>query len=474
MADFRYLAQSRSIDDRTLLEISNALSLFHTHKQAILDANARVGKSNNPLKHFFIPKLELLHSVVMSIRWSGPPIQWSADPTERAHIDAIKVPSENTNNGQYGPQICRYLDRDKRRQLFDLCTAIHEAGGNLESIIYNTLGEGCDDDEVLDDEFNENWVAELDTVGRVCGPSRKTVDLFAVADALVVRAQSDNSVNILSPLRTFSTPYAAFNLGRRPDIPHISVDSLAEKYQLPDLRPALLDFLNKHAENISVYRIGGRRRSWMDDRLPFNDVAVWYSIRLQTRSLDDGLITEPRRLVARPPCDSWPLGRYDSVIFSHDSANPLSSPGVGLDGMSAKTWQLRFLHLFLGFTVAQIRLILHPIWDIQPADNPLYLIYAHRFDIIPQPSTATPTCTVAPNPTTGLYLLKRALRSDQTRIGDIIPLSHCRMPAQLVPHYGVKADTRLTSTTSMEKYKEFFLNGYFDKDFFQYLRSSRP
>ena len=127
----------------------------------------------------------------------------------------------------------------------------------------------------------------------------------------------------------------------------------------------------------------------------------------------------------------------------------------------------------LGFTVAQIRLILHPIWDTPSTGEPLYLIYAQRFDIIPQ-STATATRAVIPDPITGLYVLKRALRSDQTRIGDIIPLSHCRMAVQLVPRFGTKADNRLMCTTSMEKSREFFLNGYFDKNIFQYLRSSRP
>ena len=41
------------------------------------------------------------------------PFQRSADPTECAHIDTIKSPFDNTNC-QYGPQICPYLDRDKR------------------------------------------------------------------------------------------------------------------------------------------------------------------------------------------------------------------------------------------------------------------------------------------------------------------------------------------------------------------------
>jgi len=107
------------------------------------------------------------------------------------------------------------------------------------------------------------------------------------------------------------------------------------------------------------------------------------------------------------------------------------------------------------------------------ANTPSYLAYAQRFDIIPQPSVISHTRASIPDPITGLYVLKRAFRTDQSRIGDIIPLSHCRMPTQLVPHFGKKADTRLTYTKSMEKCREFFLNGYFDKDIFQYLRSSR-
>jgi hypothetical protein len=105
---------------------------------------------------------------------------------------------------------------------------------------------------------------------------------------------------------------------------------------------------------------------------------------------------------------------------------------------------------------------------------PSYLVYAQRFDIIPQLSALPLTRAAIPDPITGLYLLKRALRTDQSRMGGIIPLSHCRMPVQLVPRFGAKADTGLTCTTSMERSREFFLNGYFDKDIFQYLRSSRP
>ena len=228
LTDFCYLAQSHSINDHTLAQISHALDVFHQTKQAILDAGARVGKGNKSLNHFFIPKIELLHSVISSICWSGVPIQWSTDPTERAQINIIKIPSENTNKGQYGPQICRHLNRNERRRLFDLVTAIREAGNDLEAILYNPANR---DEDGLDEELNTNWVAELGTVAKPCGPSQKRVDLFAARMA---------SALSLAP-RTFSTPWAAFNLNQKSDIPQISVDLLTKMYGLLDLRPALLN-----------------------------------------------------------------------------------------------------------------------------------------------------------------------------------------------------------------------------------------
>ncbi|KAF9781501.1 hypothetical protein BJ322DRAFT_1111424 [Thelephora terrestris] len=450
LSNFRYLAQSHSINSRTLAEISNTLALFHKHKKAILDTKARVGKGNKPLNHFFIPKLELLHSVVASICWSGPPIQWSADPTERAHIDAIKIPSENTNNGQYGPQICRHLDRDEKRRLFDLAMTIHEAGSDLKSIIYNSSGHrGDDDGEEPNDELNTDWIAELDTVGPAYGPSRKVVNLFTVAGALVARATSGGPAVVPQLLRTFSMPWAAFNLNRLPDI---------KDYNLPDLRPALLDFYSEHAQNPSVHHIGGRRRTRVDAQLPFDHVMVWHSFCMQTQSLNDGSVIDPRRLTAMPPCDLWPLGRYDSALFVHDSTHPALSPDVGLDG----------------YSVAQVRVVFHPVRDGEDSNAPLYLVYAQRFNIVPQLTAAPPIRASVPDPITGLYVLKRAFRADKSRIGDVIPLSHCRMPVQLIPRFGAKADARLTSKNSMEWSREFFLNAYFDKDTFQYLRSSRP
>jgi len=107
LMDFRYLAQSQQLDNNQLALITLSLQLFHSHKQTILDAGARVGKGNKPINHFQIPKLELMHGVVPSVTACGVVMQWSADTTEHAHITEIKVPGWSGNNQSYNPQICQ-------------------------------------------------------------------------------------------------------------------------------------------------------------------------------------------------------------------------------------------------------------------------------------------------------------------------------------------------------------------------------
>lgn len=65
-----------------------------------------------------------------------------------------------------------------------------------------------------------------------------------------------------------------------------------------------------------------------------------------------------------------------------------------------------------------------------------------------------------------MYASKRAVRSDGSRMGDVIPLMHMRSAAQLVPKFGATADPRLTMQTSLEYCTEFWLNKYELKETF--------
>lgn len=101
LMDFWYLALAPKIDNTTFSVIDSALNKFHTNKQAILDANACLCKGNKPINNWYIPKLEILHSVVLNIHANGAPYQWSANITEYAHQTVTKDPGQAENNQGY-------------------------------------------------------------------------------------------------------------------------------------------------------------------------------------------------------------------------------------------------------------------------------------------------------------------------------------------------------------------------------------
>ena len=124
--DFRYCVQAYRIDANELQPITTALDTFHVNKQSILDYSAQQGKGNKLIDNWYISKLELMQNFVQSISQLGVPIQWSADITEHAHISEIKIPARASNNNNYDPQICWYLDQAEKCWTFKLATLMHK------------------------------------------------------------------------------------------------------------------------------------------------------------------------------------------------------------------------------------------------------------------------------------------------------------------------------------------------------------
>jgi len=123
MMDFHYLAQALEVEDIMCNKIDAALLEFHNHKSAIMDAGVHVSKGNHSIKNLYIPKLELMQSVVMNIKANGAAINWTADHTKHTHIEVIKDPARSGNNQKYEEQICRNLNRSDKCCQFDLATA---------------------------------------------------------------------------------------------------------------------------------------------------------------------------------------------------------------------------------------------------------------------------------------------------------------------------------------------------------------
>ncbi|KAG1849731.1 hypothetical protein F4604DRAFT_1934748 [Suillus subluteus] len=93
LMEFRYLVQSPHIDDDNIKRISRALDEFHANKHTITAGGFRRGAKNKVIDNWYIPKLELMQSIVPSICNTGVAMQWTADTTEHAHITEIKDPT---------------------------------------------------------------------------------------------------------------------------------------------------------------------------------------------------------------------------------------------------------------------------------------------------------------------------------------------------------------------------------------------
>ncbi|KAG1844743.1 hypothetical protein C8R48DRAFT_617756 [Suillus tomentosus] len=429
---FRYLVQSPSIDDRDLTRITATLDEFHANKHAIIAAGVRQGKGGKVIDNWHIPKLELMQSIVPSIRNSGVIAQWSADVTEHAHITEVKDPARSSNNNNYDPQICRYLDRADKCNRFDLATSLLDHSEDTGVVGEEFVEE---DDEI--DYYTDVIPTELPSPTRRPGQPRPITDYFSIAKIL----QQKEVGSVPVPLRSFVVGRTALHLAYDPSIKNTTVDEVAIMFGLPDLRPAIADFLYREATYGShIHSIGGPRRAAHDAELPFDKVQVWFKVRLQETEFHDPHIIRPAQtLNCAPPSDPWTLGRYDTVIIQTSSGH--SWPASGLSGHS----------------IAQIRLVIRPVgksktrwaWDDQ------YLTYVQRFDISSER-----------NPTTQLHTVKRAKRSNGTRMGDIIPVSQFKAPVHLIPRFGTTADTRLTAYNSMEHATEFWLNYFWDKHTF--------
>ncbi|KIJ08531.1 hypothetical protein PAXINDRAFT_88737 [Paxillus involutus ATCC 200175] len=441
LMDFHYLAQAPIINDDGCKAIQRTLSEFHRYKQSIIAAGARCGESGNVLEHWQIPKLELMQSVVPSIPDSGPAIQWTADTTERAHIDLIKDPASSTNNREYEAQICRALDRLEKCRGFELATRIREwergmaptaaadGDGSDDKIVYNTDSEDDDADSGL--------------------PLDGLTDNQQISNYFL-KARQPGGGQELRPPRTFVNGPTAFQLNFDPAIGSAKIDDVAETYGLPDLRAALGDYL-AHARAGQTFTVEGQRRSRQDVALPFERMQIWQKARIQQKLYHDGnVVLPPQTLVAHPAKRDWPHGRYDSVVVNVDDR--FTWPNSGLK-----------VH-----TVCELRLIfrLTPPPNQTPWWSNQFLTYVHRFDVVPH------SANDGVDPITHLTKLKRAARAAGDAFGDVVPLSQICSFAHIIPQFGDTADVRFTPSNSAHYSTSFYLNCYFDKEFYYALTST--
>lgn len=339
LLDFRYWAQSSVLDNATLDHILECLETFHSHKQAVTNSGGRRGK-HGPLEHWQIPKLEWFQNVVPNIKANGVASQWSADMTEHEHIEVVKKPARASNNQDYEKQICRYLDRLDKIANFDLATAIQAAHITLSSSssshshaqFTNTSPSSSSNELSLDTSAELlsliNPVTSLP--GSITPLNPGLTDYFYSASLL----SQGNISNAPIPHRTVRvSPNVVYHLSRDPAIRKAPPLIFATQFGIPDLVPALGDFITRLASNPPYMQISGRRIASANCFLPFSSIEVWTSLRLQTRSyLPPHMILPSIALNASPPSNNWPHGRYDSALFNITASH--NWPQSGLQGMN--------------------------------------------------------------------------------------------------------------------------------------------
>lgn len=126
-----------------------------------------------------------------------------------------------------------------------------------------------------------------------------------------------------------------------------------------------------------------------------------------------------------------------------------------------------------GHLVVQLRLIFRVPTNTLIPGLETFNAYVQRFDIVPQINeTVSGSATHRgpyPEPTSTMFVLKRARRADNSLMGDIIPLANVRALAALTPIFGDKADQHFSKETSLEYGSQFWLNKYIDKEFYYAL-----
>ncbi|KAJ7017066.1 hypothetical protein C8F04DRAFT_1406293 [Mycena alexandri] len=457
LVDFFYHGQAPAIDEDILEKMDASLGRFHDHKQAILDAGARKGKKG-AINNWHIPKLEFLQSVVPAIRANGVPLQWSADVTEHAHITLVKDPASHSNNQKYEAQICRYLDRRDKCRQFDLATAMEVAGVDFTAPELHPTPDYDDGDD--DGDVNppsslvtttSNLLDAIDPVTNLAGTRRTFVNYFTASSLLL----DGKFPNAPTPYRTFVAPdnSTAFHLTSKYVGPQVEIDLAATNFRLLDLRACLETYLHRGPGSQLI--LGGKRPALPHDILASQSVRkleFWNNVRIQSRSFhDSNKILLAETVNASPPDTTWKFGRGDTVIVNTDSASHWPKSGL------------------TGHTVCQIRMIFRvvpPRYTVPRPETRGFLAYVQHFKVVPQTNPMGGGKGMLPEPASGMYLLKRARRSNGSIMGDVIPLDRLRAPVELTPRFGKVADRRLSKETSLDLCDEFWLSNWFNKEVF--------
>jgi hypothetical protein len=109
----------------------------------------------------------------------------------------------------------------------------------------------------------------------------------------------------------------------------ISVEDAMEKFALPDLRGALVNFITRLEDN-SPLTIGGRRSANSTSAsLPFDEIQIWVRLQIQNQSYHAPHdVLPPQTVNASPPSNPWLFGHSDVTLINTDPSQVWPSSGL--------------------------------------------------------------------------------------------------------------------------------------------------
>ncbi|KAG1862924.1 hypothetical protein C8R48DRAFT_603235 [Suillus tomentosus] len=221
---------------------------------------------------------------------------------------------------------------------------------------------------------------------------------------------------------------AAFHVTIAHDLADRSATALAQLYHLPNFPHILSQYLDG---------VSGRNS-------PFHSrlLKVWFKFRLQLHSrLRPCNIMPSQQVQAIPPSNNYPYGYCDVVLLQPTATAPC---------------------------IAQVRMVF--TLSTRGSQLPVQLkdpfLYVQLFEV-----TALPEA----EPHIAMYRVRcsfyTAPDGSRTRIGKIVRLVDVTHAVELIPIYGTTLDRSVTSVTSLERYDDFYLNSFSDKEWYHTLHA---
>ncbi|KAG0696528.1 hypothetical protein DFH29DRAFT_812892 [Suillus ampliporus] len=409
MIDFIYLAQNPLHTESSIASMTQALQDFHDNKQAILDAEARQGKSGAK-DDFFIPKLELMQNFARAISHVGTLMQWTADVLERLLITHCKHLFERTSHQRdFVLQIARILNREESIRLFDLYTLLSSSvsmpgqGPLMNAVI-------MEDKEITSTETDPTftWVSNANPAAQL-----RLQALRPVCNHFLKGILSDNA-------------WIAFNVTVKADCNRLDASQLQSSYDITDFSHALHLYVTRNG-----YTLSGQ--------LLFN---TWLKFHIQLFSAFHTCRIMPSHL---------------PVIFLEGTAMPyyLTRGSMVITDASY---------------VAQVRAIFQPTLPRGscaqlPERLSQVLVYIQHFDfVVPGPEPSTGMWMVRRSYTRYSAQSERVIRR-----GSIIPLTDVTHAVEIIPVYQGPLGRDVNSGNSMEVFDDYFLNNFADKELYHSL-----